>query len=65
VLRGNLRIEFRDGAVELTEGDMVVVPKGVVHRPVAEHEAHVMLIERAGTLNTGDDVEGGTAGEWI
>lgn len=54
VHRGRLRIEFRDRAVELGEGQMLVVPRGVEHRPVAESEAEIMLFEPAGTLNTGN-----------
>lgn len=54
VLRGRLRIELRDGAVDLGPGQMYVVPKGVEHRPVAEEETHLLLIEPAGTPNTGD-----------
>lgn len=54
VLAGRLRIETDDGPVELGPGDLYVVPKGVGHRPVAEEEAHLLLIEPAGTPNTGD-----------
>lgn len=54
VLKGRLRIDLRDGAVELGPGDLCVVPAGVEHRPVAEEEAHILLIEPAGTPNTGD-----------
>jgi mannose-6-phosphate isomerase-like protein (cupin superfamily) len=53
VLDGALRIEFRDGAVELEAGEMFVVPRGVDHRPSAENEARVLLIEPRGVLNTG------------
>src|SRR5689334_19292171 len=49
VLRGRLRIELEHGAVELGEGEMYVVPKGVRHHPVAEEECHVLLIERKST----------------
>ena len=56
ILAGHLRIEMEDGAVELDEGDVYVVPKGVRHNPVAERECHVMLIERKSTLHTGDAV---------
>jgi mannose-6-phosphate isomerase-like protein (cupin superfamily) len=56
VLEGTLRIEFLDGAVDLHEGDTLVVPRGVEHRPVAERECHVLLFEPAGTLNTGNVV---------
>jgi mannose-6-phosphate isomerase-like protein (cupin superfamily) len=54
VLKGRLRIELRDGAVELGPGQMAVVPRGVEHRPVANGEVHLLLFEPAGTLNTGD-----------
>lgn len=54
VLKGKLTIELRDGAVVLAPGQMVVVPRGVEHRPVADGEVHVLLFEPAGTLNTGD-----------
>jgi mannose-6-phosphate isomerase-like protein (cupin superfamily) len=53
VLQGKLTIELRDGRVELGAGQMVVVPRGVEHRPVAEGEVHVLLFEPAGTVNTG------------
>jgi mannose-6-phosphate isomerase-like protein (cupin superfamily) len=56
VLKGHLRIEMESGSVELSEGEMYVVPKGVRHNPVAERECHVMLIERKTTLHTGDVV---------
>ena len=56
VLKGHLRIEMEDRAVELGEGDMFVVPKGVCHNPVAEKECHLMLIERKSTLHTGNIV---------
>ena len=54
VLRGRLRIELRDRVVELGPGELFVVPRGVEHRPVAEEEVHVLLIEPTGTPNTGD-----------
>jgi mannose-6-phosphate isomerase-like protein (cupin superfamily) len=56
VLKGRLRIEMESGPVELGEGEMFVVPKGVRHNPVAEEECHLMLIERKSTLHTGDVV---------
>ena len=61
VLNGQLAIQFRDGRVELNEGEMFVVPKGVEHKPVAENECHILLIEPAGTVNTGDVVNEKTA----
>ena len=54
VLRGRLTIQLRDRDVELAEGELFVVPRGVEHRPVAAEEAHVLLIEPRGTVNTGD-----------
>jgi mannose-6-phosphate isomerase-like protein (cupin superfamily) len=54
VLQGNLTIQLRDGQVRLGPGDLYVVPKGVEHRPVAEEETHLLLIEPHGTPNTGD-----------
>jgi mannose-6-phosphate isomerase-like protein (cupin superfamily) len=54
VLAGHLTIQLRDGEVRLGPGDLYVVPKGVEHRPVAEEETHLLLIEPAGTPNTGD-----------
>lgn len=58
VLEGALRIDFRDGAVELAAGDLFVVPKGKEHKPFAAREAKVMLIEPRGVLNTGDEATG-------
>ncbi|HEY0502098.1 cupin domain-containing protein [Lysobacter soli] len=55
VLHGRIRIELRDGAVELGPGELFVVPRGMEHRPVAIDEAHLMLIEPTGTPNTGDE----------
>ena len=57
VLDGRLRIDFRDGQVELSPGEMYVVPKGVEHKPYAEEEVHMLLIEPRGVRNTG--AEGG------
>ena len=54
VIQGDLRIDFRDGAVHVRAGEMFVVPKGVEHCPVAEDEVHLLLIERTGTPNTGN-----------
>jgi mannose-6-phosphate isomerase-like protein (cupin superfamily) len=56
ILGGALRIELEDGAVELGEGDTWVVPKGVRHRPVAERECLILLIERKRTRHTGNEV---------
>jgi mannose-6-phosphate isomerase-like protein (cupin superfamily) len=54
VLEGQMRIDFRDGAVTLSAGEMFVVPKGVEHKPFAEHEVKLLLIEPRGVPNTGD-----------
>lgn len=55
VLEGTLRIDFRDGAVTLGPGEMYIVPKGVEHKPHAEREVKMLLIEPRGTLNTGHE----------
>jgi mannose-6-phosphate isomerase-like protein (cupin superfamily) len=67
VLNGQLEIQFRDGKVILHEGEMLVVPKGVEHKPIAESECHILLVEPAGTRNTGDVVNERTAAAdvWI
>lgn len=54
VVEGEMAIEFRDGRVELKAGEMFVVPRGVEHKPVAARECKLMLVEPAGTINTGD-----------
>jgi mannose-6-phosphate isomerase-like protein (cupin superfamily) len=54
VLQGHLTIQLRDRDVELDEGELFVVPRGVEHCPRAEEEASILLIEPAGTVNTGD-----------
>lgn len=56
-LRGSFRIEFRDKTIELSEGEFVIVPRGVEHRPVAESEVEVLLFEPAQLLNTGNIVD--------
>jgi len=53
VLEGDRRIDFRDGAVHLSAGEMFVVPKGVEHKPYAEREVKLLLVEPRGVLNTG------------
>lgn len=53
-LRGSFRLEFRDKTVELSEGEFVIVPRGVEHRPVADEEVEVLLFEPAQLLNTGN-----------
>jgi mannose-6-phosphate isomerase-like protein (cupin superfamily) len=55
VVDGHLRIDFRDGSVNLGPGEMFVVPKGVEHKPFAENEVKLMIIEPRGVLNTGHE----------
>jgi mannose-6-phosphate isomerase-like protein (cupin superfamily) len=54
VIEGKLRIDFRDGSAQVSAGEMFVVPKGVEHKPRAEEEVRLLLIEPRGVLNTGD-----------
>ena len=54
VIEGSMSIEFEDGIVELNQGEMFVVPKGVRHRPFAENECQIMLVEPRGVVNTGE-----------
>ena len=54
VIKGKFNMEYRDKTVEINEGDMVIVPRGVEHKPVAEEEVWVMLFEPTSTLNTGN-----------
>ena len=54
ILDGEMIIEFRDGSVDLKSGEMFVIPKGVEHKPRADKECKIMLVEPAGTINTGD-----------
>lgn len=63
VVKGTLRMKFRDREVLVREGEFVVVPRGVEHLPVAEEEVHVMLIEPESTLNTGNIVNERTVPE--
>lgn len=67
VAKGCMRIEFRDSVVHLEAGEMLVVPRGVEHRPVADEEAHLVLFEPATTVNTGDVSDSKTIREceWI
>ncbi|MCD7058797.1 cupin domain-containing protein [Pelagibacterium xiamenense] len=64
VLSGSLTIETEDGDVDLEPGELYVIPRGVRHRPVAHGEVHVLLMETAGTPNTGDKATAATK-EWI
>lgn len=67
VLKGELEIQFREGSVRLNEGEMFVVPKGLEHKPVAGQECYILLVEPAGTVNTGNVVNERTAAHnaWI
>ncbi len=61
VLKGRLEILLRQGSVVLNEGELYVVPRGMEHKPVAESECHILLVEPAGTVNTGEVVDEKTA----
>ena len=67
VIEGRMAIEFRDGIVELSSGEMFVVPKGVEHKPVAQQECSILLVEPRGTVNTGASGGNLTAGNdvWV
>jgi mannose-6-phosphate isomerase-like protein (cupin superfamily) len=66
VLAGTLRMQFRDRETVVREGEFVVVPHGTEHRPVADEEAHVLLVEPASTVNTGTAGGPRTRGvEWV
>ncbi len=67
VIEGKMKIEFEDKTIELNEGEMYVVPKGVNHKPFAEEECKIMLIEPTGVVNTGDVVSDLTSSNdtWI
>ena len=54
IIKGHLKMQYEDKTIELSEGDMHVVPKGVMHNPVAEDECWIMLVEPVGTAHTGD-----------
>ena len=54
VIEGSMKIELEDGIVELSAGEMYVVPKGVMHKPSAEKECQIMLVEPRGVINTGE-----------
>ena len=63
VVSGRMRMEFRDRSLDVGEGEMIVVPRGIEHRPVADEEVHLLLFEPAGTLNTGNVVNERTVRE--
>ena len=54
ILKGNLLMKLRDKEIEVNEGEFIVIPKGVEHKPVADNEVHLLLIEPKSTLNTGN-----------
>ena len=54
VIKGQLKMEFREKTVLINEGEFLIVPRKVEHRPVADEEVHILLFEPAGTLNTGN-----------
>lgn len=54
VIKGRFTMEFRDRKAEVNEGEFLIVPRGVEHKPVAEEEVHILLFEPASTLNTGN-----------
>ncbi len=54
VLKGAFRMDFRDRQVPLAAGELIVVPRGVEHKPYAEQECEILLLERRGVVNTGD-----------
>ena len=57
VIEGQLTIEFKDGRVDIGQGEMYVVPKGVEHKPMATKECHIMIIEPKGVTNTGNKMD--------
>tara|TARA_Y100000741_G_C18156951_1_gene519537 strand:+ start:524 stop:892 length:369 start_codon:yes stop_codon:yes gene_type:complete len=61
VIDGSMRIDFRDGFVNLSKGEMIVVPKGVEHKPFAKLECSVLIIEPRGVINTGESKSSLTA----
>lgn len=69
VISGHLSIDIREAkgerTVEIAEGELYIVPKGALHAPHAAAECQILVLEPAGTVNTGDAPEEGTVGEWI
>ena len=67
VVKGRMRLEFSDSTVDVGEGEFIIVPRGVQHRPVADKECHILMFEPASTLNTGNVKDGFTVEEpeWI
>jgi mannose-6-phosphate isomerase-like protein (cupin superfamily) len=54
VIKGGIKLEFENGEIDLKEGEFYIVPKGTVHRPLAEEEAHLMMFVTASNVNTGN-----------
>ena len=54
IIKGTLKLEFRDHTVTLNEGEMLIIPRGIEHKPIAEEEVHLLLFEPASTKHTGD-----------
>jgi len=54
VIKGVLKMEYEDKIIDLTEGEFIIIPRGVKHRPIADEEVHLLLFEPASTVNTGD-----------
>ena len=67
VMEGEMNMKFKDGNVILNEGEMIVVPKGVKHKPCAKNECKILVIEPRGVINTGDEINDLTINEdvWI
>jgi len=67
VVKGNMSMKFRDRTVELSEGEMIVVPKGIEHKPCADDECKILVVEPRGVINTGDKINNLTINEdqWI
>ena len=54
VIKGALKIDFKDDLIEVSEGEFIIVPKGILHKPIAEQEVHLMMFEPASSINTGN-----------
>ncbi len=67
VIKGEIFIEFENETINLTDGEMIVVPKGIKHRPFANNEAMIMIVEPRGVVNTGDQKNDLTApnDQWV
>ena len=57
VMEGEMNMKFKDGNVILNKGEMIVVPKGVKHKPCAKNECEILVIEPRGVINTGDEIQ--------